>query len=61
MRLTFHTDADVVVAHVLADFDGLGVCFAVIQQEDSAYVYLNRYEQYKDSLDQVNVWKAGRP
>ena len=29
-------------------------CFAAIQQEDSAYVYLNRYEQYKDSLDQVN-------
>ena len=29
-------------------------CFAAIQQEDSAYVYLNKYEQYKDSLDQVN-------
>lgn len=29
-------------------------CFASLHQTDSAYFYLNRYEHYKDSLDQIN-------
>ena len=38
-----HTDADVVVANILTDFDGLRVCFAVIQQLDGKGMMLNDF------------------
>lgn len=32
----------------------LSECFADLHHPDSAYIYLHRYEQHKDSLDQIN-------
>ena len=43
VRFTFHADADIVVTYIFADFDGLGVCFAVIQQLDGKQVMLNNF------------------
>ena len=43
VRFAFHADADVVVAHIFADFDGLSVCFAVIQQLNSKRMMLNDF------------------
>ena len=43
VRFAFHADADIVVTYIFADFDGLGVCFAVIQQLDGKRVMLNDF------------------
>ena len=43
VRFAFYADADVVVAHILADFDGLCVCFTVIQQLDGKGMMLNDF------------------
>lgn len=32
----------------------LSKCFSILHQPDSAYIYLNKYELYKDSLEQMN-------
>lgn len=32
----------------------MSICFSALHRPDSAYSYLNKYEQYNDSLDQIN-------
>ena len=43
VRFAFYADADIVVTYILADFDGLSVRFAVIQQLNSKGVMLNDF------------------
>ena len=43
IRFAFHADTDVVIAHIFANFDGLDVCFAVIQQLDSKGIVLDNF------------------
>ena len=43
VRFAFHTDANVVITYILADFDRLFVCFAVIQQLDCKGMVLNNF------------------
>ena len=42
-EIGFHADANVVVTHILADFDGLNIRFAVIQQLDGKRMMLNNF------------------
>lgn len=32
----------------------MSICFSALHRPDSAYSYLDKYEQYQDSLDQIN-------
>jgi hypothetical protein len=43
VKFAFYADADIVVTYILADFDGLSICFAVIQQLDGERVVLNDF------------------